>query len=617
MITKTRNHRLFKVFVSFVVLNFVLQTIQPSFLLASNGGGAAQPEFNAFTPIESQDLVNLFTGDFKYNIPLLDVGGYPLNLSYNGDIKMDQEASWVGLGWNINVGAITRDLRGIPDEFNGDRIEEKFNMKPNVTIGANAGLGAEVFGLDPIRVSYGSTISWNNYDGISMAKTVSPSFRMFQSASSSKTVDLGLSITSDDNGLSLSPSISFNSKTKDSKDKDVNMGLSIGTTFNSRKGLNTISVTSHYSDQTIKNTANLEMGSASTSFDLVNNTYVPSIDFPRHNFSIDANFKLGADFFGADATGNIGGFYSQQKLATKSLSTAAYGYLFSDVGANYSSALMDVNLSKDRSFVLNQTNLAVPNFTYDIYQITGQGIGGSFRPMRNDMGFLKDKYTSSTSDGVSLGFELGTGGLVHGGFDYTVSTNYSHSGHWQAFNEATNKIKFKSKEVNSPYETYLFKMSDEISPDLEMSDENFASLHSQIGKEYPTQVVLAAVGGFDVKTTSNLHPKGQGITEPISPLSRNENIRAKRNKNISVLSKEEKSKYGITRSVSSHAKDYHPAEFTVLNSDGRRYVYGEAVYNTLKKDVSFNVSGRNNDCEKSRTSYSIDNDNSENNKRGK
>src|SRR5580692_4758586 len=82
-------------------------------------GGPNKPEAGSFKTVNADNLVNLFTGDFSYSIPLLDLGGYPVNIFYNGGITMDQEASWVGLGWNINPGSVSRNMRGVPDDFDG------------------------------------------------------------------------------------------------------------------------------------------------------------------------------------------------------------------------------------------------------------------------------------------------------------------------------------------------------------------------------------------------------------------------------------------------------------------------------------------------------------------
>src|ERR1700722_10076285 len=102
----------------------------------SRGGGPNQPEMTSFKSINAKDLVNQFTGDFNYNIPLMDVGGYPINLYYTGGVSMEQEAGWVGLGWNLNPGTITRNMRGIPDDFNGqDTLVQTQNVKPNNTWG--------------------------------------------------------------------------------------------------------------------------------------------------------------------------------------------------------------------------------------------------------------------------------------------------------------------------------------------------------------------------------------------------------------------------------------------------------------------------------------------------
>src|SRR6266702_3888765 len=66
-------------------------------------------------------MVDLFSGDLKYNIPIMDVGGYPVNLSYHSGGNMEDEAGWVGMGWSLNPGVMNRTMRGIPDDFTGDQ----------------------------------------------------------------------------------------------------------------------------------------------------------------------------------------------------------------------------------------------------------------------------------------------------------------------------------------------------------------------------------------------------------------------------------------------------------------------------------------------------------------
>ena len=92
-------------------------------------GGPGQPETSTFKSVGADNMVNLFTGDFSYNIPLLDVDGYPINIFYNAQPTMDQEASWVGLGWNINPGT----MKALPRIKNGSctmRIPTSRNKRP-------------------------------------------------------------------------------------------------------------------------------------------------------------------------------------------------------------------------------------------------------------------------------------------------------------------------------------------------------------------------------------------------------------------------------------------------------------------------------------------------------
>lgn len=79
---------------------------------------------NPFKQENPSNMVNLFTGDFNYSIPLLGIplpgGSYPITINYQSGIKLEQEASWFGLGWSLGgIGAIKRKVVQYPDDANG------------------------------------------------------------------------------------------------------------------------------------------------------------------------------------------------------------------------------------------------------------------------------------------------------------------------------------------------------------------------------------------------------------------------------------------------------------------------------------------------------------------
>ena len=127
---------------------------------AQAGGGPVQPEAAQFEPVDATDMVSLATGDFSYVLPLFEVpgpnGGYPLSLSYHAGIGPNQEATWVGLGWSLNPGAITRGVIGYPDDYNGDITESRF-------YGEASGWGISVgAGYGP----YGMNMTFDSHEGL-------------------------------------------------------------------------------------------------------------------------------------------------------------------------------------------------------------------------------------------------------------------------------------------------------------------------------------------------------------------------------------------------------------------------------------------------------------------
>lgn len=115
-----RNPILLKSLAVFFIVEFIASTVLSSFSWALTAGPSA-PEFSSFEPVDTTDMVNVASGEFVYNTPLLEVpgpsGGYPLSLSYHAGIRPDQEASWVGLGFTLNPGAINRTVNGFADDF--------------------------------------------------------------------------------------------------------------------------------------------------------------------------------------------------------------------------------------------------------------------------------------------------------------------------------------------------------------------------------------------------------------------------------------------------------------------------------------------------------------------
>lgn len=128
------SHRVMAIFLAFTFMN----TIVPYNLLYASNNGPKTPEASGFEPVDATDMVSLLTGDLSYVIPLLSVpgpeGGYPLSLSYHGGVAMDQQASWVGLGWNLNPGAINRNVNGYPDDWETSSEVQFFHDEGQETI---------------------------------------------------------------------------------------------------------------------------------------------------------------------------------------------------------------------------------------------------------------------------------------------------------------------------------------------------------------------------------------------------------------------------------------------------------------------------------------------------
>ncbi|MBL7807379.1 MAG: hypothetical protein JNN28_06185 [Saprospiraceae bacterium] len=620
-------------------------------------GGPSQPEVQSFEPIGTSEMVDVSSGSFTYNIPLMEVGGYPINLAYHSGVGMDDEASCMGgLGWNINVGVINRNMRGLPDDFDGDIVEKELNMKDNFTWGGRLGVAFEIFGMGKgakAKGKLGLTLGgfWNSYKGVGLEFGVAPSFSASVKGSTQMTLGLGLSANSA-SGVSFSPQIglNFEKQVKGAETKEqgfLNGGISVGTGFNSRKGLQsfTFGASMGISAKNIHEFTNLRTGvtsrndisdqnsrslyGGSATYDFVAPTYSPGGQFSYLNQSINLAFTIGGEIWGNHPSASISGYYSNQSLQEKEKASPGYGYLYAQNAKNKYDAVQDFNREKDMAYTENTPNLPIPVPTNDVYSAAGQGIAGSYQLKRGDVGVMYDPPTASFGNGYSLGGELGLGNTAHGGVDLAANFSESYTSAWTDNNYAFDKLAFQSKRMGDAFEPAYFKIAGEKAAE---SDQQY---WNDIGG---TQLVSVALdGGSPGQKNVQAKDNWAGHSSfPTGAVARKE--REKRNQPITFLTAKQASQFGLEKNIISYKeniygqyltptvdqiiprsdatvrKAQHISEITVLRQDGLRYLYGVPAYNTKQVEVGFSVNSG--DCSTGITNYQPNVDNTKDNKNG-
>ncbi len=150
------------------------QTFSPLTALALTTGPQS-PDATSFEPTDTSTMVNPVTGDFVYNVPLMEVpgpeGSYPLSLSYHAGINPEQESSWVGLGWTLNPGSVTRSVNGFPDDWANIQGSRRDYWEGGVTNTTSVGVNIPV-----INVSADVTVIKDTYLGVGVGWNVAYSF---------------------------------------------------------------------------------------------------------------------------------------------------------------------------------------------------------------------------------------------------------------------------------------------------------------------------------------------------------------------------------------------------------------------------------------------------------
>lgn len=580
-------------------------------------GGPGQPEVEGFTPMGNTDMVDLFSGDFSYNIPLMDVEGYPINLAYKAGGGMEDEASWVGFGWSLNPGVVERNLRGLPDDFNGDGMERKMHLRPNVSVGGQLGADLELWAF-PVSETVNNVVqevgntsiglglslgpTFNNYEGISFTTGLSMAMKSCREGKGTFNAGLGLNSSSQD-GLRVQPFASYDRDDKYSKRKS-SWSLGFGMSISSRQGLTNMSFNASarttakkgtydrtFKDGTVSKAGGLRQGRIGTSWDLGAQSYTPQVGLPFKNTSLSGSFKFGGDIGGLFSNPQISGFYSKQELLTDQITTPAFGYLNLSAASSGYNVQMDFNREKDGPYSSDQTSLPIAQLTNDIFSVSGQNMAGSYTAQRNEVGHVFDPAGSSGGSGGNVGVEIGPGQPIHWGVDVVVNSSTSESGDWTSGNVLGNTLRYKSVP-GALGEQVFFKEANELP--VELDDHLYAGL----GGDAPARPVFSPFGAYDMLVSPML-AYGNDV-HPVPPVNYREK-RQPRSQLFTYLTHEQTmAGLGLERledlpgdhEASPEIKDHHISEVTVTGADGARNVYGIPAYNWSQTDVSFAI-GKN------------------------
>jgi hypothetical protein len=601
-------------------------------------GGPGQPEMSSFKSVNADNMVDLFTGDFSYGIPLLDVGGYPVSIHYNGGATIDQEASWVGIGWNINPGTVGRSLRGLPDDFNGDdTISRIQKIRDNKTVGVNVAGNVEIFG-GSIGLGVNAGVFKNTYNGWGIEHGINANISAGSASKGSLTASLGLQNNSQ-TGINVTPGLSFMLA-------DQNSGLegkgTLSTNYNSRSGLSglqlgvqvsgssTFIASAKVNGGTISDVGHVNWSNGHTSFiSFATPAYTPTIQMPFTSTNYTFATKIGGELWGVHGNVSVSGYVSNQGIEKEDTlqSLRGYGFLYYTNAKNDAKALLDMNREKEIYFNYASTpHIAIPQYTYDVYSISGEGTGGMFRPYRSEAGFVRDHHMQTKSNTGNFAINLGGGAYFKAGADVNVTVATTRNDAWKS--EVTPNLDFR--EADTTFQPVYFRNPGE-------KTNNSAAYYNAIGGDSTVRIALSGSGNnVSAANILKVYSGAQSVKDINigSPLAKRQ--RDKRTQVISYKTASEASQNGLDRIIRSYKENsiplaacpdtaldaplprvddihrpHHISEITVLNSDGRRYIYGLPAYSVEQSDVTFAISKETNqpDIDRGIASYIAEKDN--------
>jgi hypothetical protein len=358
--------------------------------------GPTQPEASSFEPIDTTDMVNIQTGDLAYNLPLLEIpgpeGGYPLSLSYHAGIQTNEDASWVGLGWTLNTGAINRNVNGYPDDWSGTSTTSHVYWSGGQTTTYNVGFNIGIANT-PVSVGFGLAFSSDTYRGFGVGMNIGVGYAWKLGGDFGLNAGLNVGVSPyGDAYMSASLGVGHSGKVF-----SESLGISVVTNFESLEvgahGGVGYTIDSRGVNQSLGGSllgASIGTGSGKPSLSLgglsssVNNSNAGNISTSSKGFSIDIPVWYGV---------NLSLGWSKVRYWTnESLGVITRGSIFSNGtvptgGVGFDNAAWDEYALAEDPAVKNIADYPDPSKVqggafpdFDVYSVNAQGLAGNMRP---------------------------------------------------------------------------------------------------------------------------------------------------------------------------------------------------------------------------------------------
>ncbi|MDZ7776818.1 MAG: hypothetical protein U5L09_15035 [Bacteroidales bacterium] len=343
--------------------------------------------------------------------------------------------------------------------------------------------------------------------------------------------------------------------------------LTIGSSFNTISGLKNINLNIGMQHN---------LGNYNANFNsFADKSYNPNIKFPMVSTHGTFTFSAGAEIFGTYTSGKLSAYYSQQHLKTRHISVPAYGYMYTDAADNSPKALLDYKRENEGRFMAEQPNLPIPNYTYDVFNVSGSGISGSFRAHRGDVGVLYDHRTKSLGGdkavaavgGFDISAELGAGNLVKVGVDLKTNNSENTSGLWSNSNQILDMISPVSQASRKDYEPFYFRMSGE-----KQVQNNHDYYKNIMGRD----AASVALSSISKGTAYNiLETKGVDSKEIKNPVYKKN--REKRIQTVSYLTAKDAQRLAISRNINNYPLNKTPLDLSNVSTLKRLNNRGRSI----------------------------------------